>query len=60
MSREPGPSTADGMRAVVAEAGSAGTDEACLQAYETLRAMVEWLVHGIDDPEGIYPGGGAG
>ncbi len=57
---ELGPSTVDRMRAVVAEAESAGTDEARLRAYEQLQVMVGWLGHGLDDPEGTYPDGGAG
>lgn len=57
---ELGPSTVDRMRTVVTEAEAAGTDEARLRAYEQLRVMVGWLGHGLDDPEGTYPDGGAG
>ena len=57
---ELGPSTVERMRMCVEEAERAGTDDARLQAYEQLRAMVGWLAHGLDDPAGTYPGGGAG
>lgn len=55
---ELGPSTVERMRRVVRDAEEAGTDEARLAAYETLRAQVGWLAHGLDDPEGTYPDGG--
>ena len=56
---ELGPSTVQRMRDVVAEAEAAGTDQARLAAYEQLAVMVGWLGHGLDDPEGTYPRGGA-
>lgn len=56
---ELGPSTVDRMRTAVDEAERAGTDAARLQAYEQLRAMVGWMAHGLDDPAGTYPSGGA-
>ena len=56
---ELGPSTVERMRAVVAEAEDAGTDEARLAAYAQLLTMVSWLGHGLDDPESTYPHGGA-
>ncbi len=55
---ELGPSTVERMRDVVAAAEDAGTDEARLEAYATLSAMVGWLSHGVDSPETTYPGGG--
>lgn len=56
---ELGPSTVERMRALVDEAEAVGTDTARLQAYEQLRVMVGWMAHGLDDPEGTYPTGGA-
>lgn len=56
---ELGPSTVERMRAAVEEAERIGTDAARLQAYEQLRAVVGWAAHGLDDPEGTYPEGGA-
>lgn len=56
---ELGPSTVERMREAVARAETAGTDHARLAAYEQLRTMVEWLGHGLDDPDGTYPSGGA-
>ena len=56
---ELGPSTVERMRAAVADAEQAGTDEARLAAYEQLAVMVGWLGHGLDDPDGTYPSGGA-
>lgn len=56
---ELGPSTVERMREAVARAEAADTDQARLEAYEQLRAMVDWLGHGLDDPEGTYPSGGA-
>ena len=55
---ELGPSTVERMRGAVAAAEAAGTDDARLAAYEQLAAMVGWLAHGLDDPDGTYPGGG--
>lgn len=57
---ELGPSTVERMRAVVREAEQAGTDEARLDAYAQLSAMLGWLAHGLDDPDGTYPRGGSG
>lgn len=57
---ELGPSTVERMRAAVAEAEAVGTDRARLEAYAQLRPMVGWLAHGLDDPAGTYPTGGAG
>ncbi len=57
---ELGPSTVQRMREVVAGAEAADTVEARLDAYAQLRGMVEWLAHGLDDPAGTYPSGGAG
>jgi hypothetical protein len=56
---ELGPSTVERMRAAVADAEAAGTDEARLAAYEQLAAMVGWLHHGLDEPDATYPSGGA-
>lgn len=56
---ELGPSTVERMRDCVAAAEEAGTDAARLQAYDQLRAMVGWMAHGLDDPAGTYPDGGA-
>lgn len=56
---ELGPSTVDRMRGIVATAEDADTDEARLAAYAELSALLAWLGHGIDDPEGTYPDGGA-
>ena len=56
---ELGPSTVERMRSTVAEAEQAGTDEARLAAYDQLRVMLQWLGHGLDDPDGTYPTGGA-
>lgn len=55
---ELGPSTVERMRAMVAEAEAADTDESRLRAYEQLRAVIGWLAHGLDDSAGTYPGGG--
>lgn len=57
---ELGPSTVDRMLAVVDQAEEAGTDEARLEAYGTLRQMVSWLGAGSREPESTYPDGGAG
>ncbi len=57
---ELGPSTVERMRAEVAAAEDAGTDEARLRAYEVLSQQVSWLAHGLDHPEQSYPNGGAG
>lgn len=56
---ELGPSTVERMREAVARAEAADTDDARLDAYDQLRTMLEWLGHGLDDPEGTYPTGGA-
>lgn len=56
---ELGPSTVDRMRQVVEDAEAAATDAARLAAYQQLAVMVGWLGHGLDDPEGTYPTGGA-
>ena len=56
---ELGPSTVERLRSVVEDAERVGTDEARLEAYGQLAAMVGWLAHGLDDPEGTYPTGGA-
>ena len=56
---ELGPSTVERMRAAVDDAEQAGTDDARLAAYEQLAAMIGWLAHGLDDPDGTYPAGGA-
>lgn len=56
---ELGPSTVERMRAAVDAAEAEGTDAARLDAYASLAAMVGWLAHGIDDPAGTYPHGGA-
>ena len=56
---ELGPSTVERMRAVVAEAEATGTDAARLAAYDQLAFVLGWLGHGLDDPDGTYPGGGA-
>ncbi len=56
---ELGPTTIERMRAIVAEAEADGTDEARLAAYASLSQMLAWLGHGLDDPEGTYPTGGA-
>jgi hypothetical protein len=55
---ELGPSTVQRMRRVVADAEAAGTDPDRLAAYERLRAMLDWVGHGLDDPTGTYPTGG--
>jgi hypothetical protein len=39
------------LHAVSEEAESAGTDEARLAAYSTLRQMLSWLVYPLDHPE---------
>lgn len=56
---ELGPSTVDRMREAIARAEVADTDQARLDAYAQLRDMVGWLAHGLDDPAGTYPTGGA-
>ncbi len=56
---ELGPSTVERMRDLVVAAEEAGTDEARLEAYASLQAMVGWLAHGVDSPETTYPTGGA-
>lgn len=56
---ELGPSTVERMREAIERAEASGTDEARLAAYDQLRTMLEWLGHGLDDPDGTYPAGGA-
>jgi len=56
---ELGPSTVERLRAEVQRAEADGTDAARLAAYDVLRQQLDWLGHGLDDPEGTYPGGGA-
>ena len=48
------------LRRVVEDAEAAGTESARRAAYDTLRAQVAWLAHGLDEPAATYPAGGAG
>lgn len=57
---ELGPSTVKRMLGAIEAAEAAGTDDARLGAYETLRSMVSWLGVGLGDPASAYPSGGAG
>jgi hypothetical protein len=36
------------------------TDEARLAAYDRIREQLQWLGHGLNNPESTYPSGGAG
>lgn len=56
---ELGPSTVERMREAIDRAEAADTTEARLDAYAQLRDMLRWLAHGLDDPAGTYPSGGA-
>lgn len=49
---ELGVSGVDHLARAVEEAEAAGTDEARLHAYETIREVVAWLRAGRDDQEG--------
>lgn len=57
---ELGPSTVRRMLDTIERAEAAGTDEARIEAYDTLASMVSWLGVGLDDPTSTYPAGGAG
>jgi len=56
---EVGPAALQRLRGIVADAQRAGTDEARLAAFDALAEQLSWLGHGLDDPEGTYPRGGA-
>jgi hypothetical protein len=56
---ELGPSTVDRLRAEVQRAEAADSDDARLAAYDVIRQHLDWLGHGLDDPDGTYPSGGA-
>ena len=47
------------LRRVIEEAEAAGTEPARRAAYDALRAQIAWLAHGLDDPAGTFPTGGA-
>jgi len=51
---ELGPRTARRMREPFVAAEAADSDEARLEAYETVRQIVEWLNVPLDQPE-VYP-----
>jgi hypothetical protein len=53
------PSTVDRLRAEVQRAEAADSDDARLAAYDVIRQHLDWLGHGLDDPDGTYPSGGA-
>lgn len=55
---ELGPSTVRRMVEVVTVAEEAATDAARLAAYDQLRAMVEWMDHGLTSADTTYPDGG--
>lgn len=57
---EAGPTALDRMRTLIAVAEEDGTDAARLAAWDGLVEQVSWLAHGVDDPVGTYPEGGAG
>jgi hypothetical protein len=48
---ELGPTFTRRLEAVCRDADAAGTDEARLVAYRTLRQMISWLNHPLDHPE---------
>ena len=49
---ELGPTMARRLAAICDDAETAGTDEARLDAYRTLRALTSWLVFPLDHPDG--------
>ncbi|MBY5162552.1 DUF6027 family protein [Salsipaludibacter albus] len=56
---EVGPTAVERMRAAVDQAERADTDAARLVAYRAIAEQLAWLGHGLDDPIGTYPEGGA-
>lgn len=56
---EAGPTAITRLRTIVAAAEEEGTDQARLAAYDELARQLSWLGHGLDDPVGTYPDGGA-
>ena len=48
---ELGPTMSRRLEQVCAQADTAGTDQARLAAYDTLRQMISWLNYPLDHPE---------